>query len=345
MSTKDGRFWVYPYLEGAPGPGFGGGFGFVYKDAFHRGWKFAGRYDLRINLNQYARFGVEKKELFNISGHGADFSLDSRWAHDGYNNYYGIGEGSSSSNHATYSSHIVRNRFKLDFELLRHVGVGPRFGLDTVWAKSVAKDGHPGVSDIFPVAELVGLDKTINYLVPGAELWFDNRNDDNFPNSGGRYSAGIWRYQAIDLGGVSYNQYEFNLQHNFTLWHPEIVLTLQNKWKVKQATSGDKVPFELLTVLDYSSPLRGFSGGRFHDRSSVLFNIEYRYPVWNVIYGVLFVDAGKVFRKLDQFDLDNFKFSGGGGFRFHYKKIALFNLDIGYGGEGVKFIFGIQKLL
>ncbi|MBT3182681.1 MAG: BamA/TamA family outer membrane protein [Deltaproteobacteria bacterium] len=345
LSNKEKTFWVYPYIEGAPGPGFGGGLGFVHKDLFHDDWRLSGRYDIRINLNQYARLGLGKKHLLDLAGRPLSFRFDFYWAHEGYNDYYGIGENSTQANHATYASDYLRGKFKFDYALTKKINMGARLGTVSVKSRSVSRNGNPGVSDLFTPAELIGLNEMINYFVPGLEFWFDNRDDQNFPSEGGRYAISFSRYQALNVSNVSYNQYNAQFVHSIPLWRPNVVLTLQNKWDMKQTIGNDRVPFDILTKMDYSSPLRGFSGGRFHDRSSVVFNVEYRYPIWNVLYGVLFFDTGKVFRRLDSFDFDNFRFVGGGGFRFHYKDRALFNLDIGYGGEGVKVIFGIKKML
>jgi len=345
LSNKEKTFWVYPYIEGAPGPGFGGGMGFVHKDLFHTGWRISGRYDIRINMNQYARFAIRHDNLFRILDRRVSFRLDSTWSHENDDDYYGIGAWSTQSDHAKYRNDVIDGRIKLDWHITKPLGVGLRAGWWSGWTSSVAKGGYPGVSDQFSAAQLVGLGKTLNYFVPEIEAWYDTRDNFSFTNRGGRYSAGFARWQSVNVSNISYNQYDVELEHYIPLWRPSVVLMLRNKWVFKQRTGTSLVPFQLLSELDYNSPLRGFSRGRFHDRSSVLFNIEYRYPVWNVVYGVLFFDTGRVFRRLEDFDFSNFKIDGGGGFRLHFEDLALFSLDIGYGGEGVKLIFGIQKLL
>ena len=345
LSNKKHTFWVYPYIDGAPGPGFGGGLGFVHKDLFHQKWKANGRYDIHINLNQFARFAIEQNQLFDIYGKWLSFRLESFWAHENNNDYYGIGANSKRSKQATYSSDFLTARAKFDYELPKKLHGGLRVGTLMAKTRSVAKGGNPSVSQLFSPAEMVGLGDNLLYFVPGVEFWYDSRDNNKFPNHGGYYLGSFNYYKATNATNMDYNQYQLNLTHFIPLWRPGIVLTLQNKWMIKQKIGSSKIPFELLSVLDYTSPLRGFSRGRFHDRSSVLFNVEYRYPIWKVIDGVIFFDTGRVFRRLRDFAFSDFKFDGGGGLRFRYLDLALFNVDVAYGGEGIKIMFGITKLL
>ena len=46
-----------------------------------------------------------------------------------------------------------------------------------------------------------------------------------------------------------------------------------------------------------------------------LFNQEYRFPIWQQLKGVVFYDAGNVFRTLDAFDLEEIRHGAGGGLR------------------------------
>ena len=85
--------------------------------------------------------------------------------------------------------------------------------------------------------------------------------------------------------------------------------------------------------------MRGFDWGRFRDNASVVFNVEYRYPVWDYIDGQLFFDTGRVFNGPEDFSFKNFKFSGGAGFSFRTKDYFLLRFQAAYGGEGLKILF------
>jgi len=87
------------------------------------------------------------------------------------------------------------------------------------------------------------------------------------------------------------------------------------------------VPFYFQPVLDENHALRGYERGRLRDRGALLFNLEYRYAIWDTWDGVLFLDEGQVYWHPEQFAWDRFHWSAGAGIRFS-------------GGNG--FIFRIQ---
>ena len=135
----------------------------------------------------------------------------------------------------------------------------------------------------------------------------------------------------------------FDIEHYFRLWKPGLVFHVRNNWTFQQEIGGQRVPFYRLALLDASSPLRGFKRGRFRDKSSVLFNFEYLFPLSRMIGGILFVDTGRVFNGVSNFSFSNWKYSAGGGLELHLFKVTLLNFLVGYGGEGVNLMLGVSK--
>jgi hypothetical protein len=90
-----------------------------------------------------------------------------------------------------------------------------------------------------------------------------------------------------------------------------------------------------------SQTLRSFDDNRFIDDNAMLFNIEYRYRVydnrnWRVTQ-VFFFDDGQVFQTLGKFQFSNFRESYGGGFRLDYLQHALLDIEMAFGEEGAAF--------
>jgi outer membrane protein assembly factor BamA len=83
------------------------------------------------------------------------------------------------------------------------------------------------------------------------------------------------------------------------LYHGDRVLRLRVRtaWVVG---SLERIPFLDLPQLGGASLLRGYGGGRFRGRGTVLASAEYRYPVQQNIAGYLFVDAGRAYVELAQ---------------------------------------------
>ncbi len=94
-----------------------------------------------------------------------------------------------------------------------------------------------------------------------------------------------------------------------------------------------EVPFYYLSRLGRRRTIRGYSRGRFYDRDSALFTVEYLYPLIKRPDGkpnmnaILFVDWGKVSSNLFKDTLlEGFHTSFGGGFRIFDRR----NLDLSF---------------
>jgi outer membrane protein assembly factor BamA len=126
-----------------------------------------------------------------------------------------------------------------------------------------------------------------------------------------------------------------DLRRYFRLWAPRRVLALKHAWTLQQDPGDNQVPFYRQVTLDRFSPLRGFDPGRFRDLGGVVFNVEYRYPIWDAIDGVFFYDVGRVFNDLGEFVFDDFHHAGGGGMNFRSADDFIFRFHVGYGGENI----------
>ncbi len=102
--------------------------------------------------------------------------------------------------------------------------------------------------------------------------------------------------------------------------------------KVEEA-AGKDIPFYKLSILGNSRTLRGFDQYRFRGEGSLLFNIEYHYPIFDYWDAVIFWDEGQVFNEFEQIRLDSFHRSVGFGFRFMSKNRFLFRLEFGFSNE------------
>jgi outer membrane protein assembly factor BamA len=80
--------------------------------------------------------------------------------------------------------------------------------------------------------------------------------------------------------------------------------------------------------------LRGFREFRFQDRNSILLTAEYRWEAWWALDGALFVDAGQVANRRQDFTLRDFDASYGFGLRFHSNRAFVARLDLAFSREG-----------
>lgn len=113
--------------------------------------------------------------------------------------------------------------------------------------------------------------------------------------------------------------------------------------------SGD-VPFAELILPGGSDTMRGFSRGRLHGASLFVASLDYRYPIWSLADGTIFVEAGNVFDELSDLEVDALRGSFGFGIRTVGSRHASLDLliaagttrfdDPNFGLESVRFSIG-----
>ncbi|MHB8056192.1 MAG: BamA/TamA family outer membrane protein, partial [Candidatus Aminicenantales bacterium] len=82
---------------------------------------------------------------------------------------------------------------------------------------------------------------------------------------------------------------------------------------------------------------------RFLDKGKFLANIEYRFPIWWVFGGNVFVDAGNVWPNLEKVDLGKTVFDYGVGLRLYMKDFVV-RVDIGFSDEGSRLYFNFGHI-
>ena len=92
------------------------------------------------------------------------------------------------------------------------------------------------------------------------------------------------------LGNVDFVRSSFWVQAYTTLFYPKTVLALRMGG---QELFGKDLPVQVLLPIGGNSSLRGSPQDRYLGKSSVLTNVELRFPVFWRFGGVLGVDAGK----------------------------------------------------
>lgn len=344
LSNKDKTFWVYPIIEGGAGSGFGGGVGIRHTDLFHKHYLLGASYRIHINMQQNANVSFAKPQAFELFGKPVSYSLGSTFSRGLVYYYYGIGNSSSVNNLGLYGSNSIDTGVTLSYEPLENFTISPYLGVSN--SNSMPKgneDSSPSVQTTFPTSELTGFNQWVNYANTGLRIAYDTRDSILSTEKGGLRSFSFQNYTGMNSSNYNYNRYELDVRHYFRLWIPRQVLVLRGNFVAEVPLSGQEVPFWRLAVLDANSPLRGFVGGRFRDRASILFNVEYRYPVWRIIDGVLFYDTGRVLHTPSDMTLAHIKYSFGGGLHIKIPELAFFKFYVGYGGEGVNIIFGAGK--
>lgn len=347
LSNKDKTFWVYPVVEGGAGSGFGGGVGLRHSNLFHKQYYLGVSYRMHINMQQNADFSFAKPMAFKLFGKPVSYSFGSSFSRGFVNYYYGIGNSTSSvNNQALYGANSIDSGLTLTYEPIEDFIISPYFGVSISNSMPKGSEGSdPSVQNAFSASELTGFGRWVDYANTGIRFAYDTRDSVEATEKGGLRSLSIQNFYGMNTGGYNYNRYELDVRQYFRLWAPRQVFVLRANFVAEVPLDGSEVPFWRLTVLDSNSPLRGFIGGRFRDRASILFNAEYRYPVWKIVDGVLFYDTGRVLHRPSDMTLAHIKYSVGGGLHITIPNLTFFKFYVGYGGEGINFILGAGRPL
>jgi hypothetical protein len=108
-----------------------------------------------------------------------------------------------------------------------------------------------------------------------------------------------------------------------------------------------RIPFTDLPRLGGPLLLRGFAPNRFRDRVALAGTLEYRYPIWRLMSGFLFVDVGRVLpgsAELAPSALIHYRphFGGGGGLEVLQGNNFRLRAQAATSGEGLFFQFAFE---
>lgn len=345
LSNKEKTMWAYPIVEGGAGSGFGGGMGLTHTDLFHENYNLKLRYTAHINMNMDASAAFGRPLAFRIAGTPVSWATAVHWMRLTNENYYGIGPTTTQGNDSAYLINRTIVGGALAFELIEDLSFNFGAAYDVAGTGPNTYGSLPSVGQTFPAGQRIGYSDWLHYVVFDAKLQYDSRDNLSMPSRGGLYSFSIKRYQHIGRGDFDFFQEELDARHFFPIGSPRIVLALHAGLLLQQTTGGSEIPFYRLATLDVNTPLRGFTQGRFHDHNLFILNAEYRFPVWNSIDGVFFVDTGRVFHRIQDFTVKDFRYSVGGGLRLSALGLMLLRFDLAYGGEGIVTMVGISRSL
>ncbi len=106
-----------------------------------------------------------------------------------------------------------------------------------------------------------------------------------------------------------------------------------------------EIPFDEQVSLGGGRPLHGFLDGRFRDRSAVAAVVDYHWPIWVWLDGVMHYGMGNVFgAHLEGFDFDKLRSSFGIGFSANTARDHVFQLLLGFGTETVEDGMAIEDV-
>lgn len=177
-------------------------------------------------------------------------------------------------------------------------------------------------------------------VIPGSEsadfsgitlfsIW-DSRDNILFPEKGSFHEVSIGLFRKNLGSDYDCSIYNFNLRKYFPIFFSS-VFAMQAYLRFING----EAPFQWYSYFGGESFMRGYYKGRYRDKHTVFFQIEYRTPVWKRIGAVVFAGMGEVMDKFSRFSLNGLRTSWGFGVRFNLIPEEHLNLrlDFGFGDD------------
>lgn len=128
---------------------------------------------------------------------------------------------------------------------------------------------------------------------------------------------------------TGYTSWQLDMRRylDFSEGDGKTVLALQ---AITRLTSGAP-PFKDMAILGGEVVLRGYYAGRYRDLNGAQIQAELRQHIAGRFGFTVFAASGEVWRRFEDFALDNAKWSAGGGLRFNMNRKDPMNLRIDFG--------------
>jgi outer membrane protein assembly factor BamA len=225
---------------------------------------------------------------------------------------------------------------QIGFRAAEHLKVGVHSGfLDTTVGEGESAR-IPTVGEVFNITDLPAFQGQPRYVIGGAFLDADYRDEPGNPRSGRRFLARWSSFNDRDFGRYGFMQYDFEVQQYIPFFNQRRVIALRAKSTLTDTGDDQMIPFYMLPTLGGSDDLRGFADFRFRDKNMVVVNAEYRWEAFSGLDVALFADAGQVASSARDFRVRDMNTAAGFGFRFNTAKKVFLRIDVGFSNEGAR---------
>lgn len=323
--------------------GFGGQFQQVYSGSLKSGQLFGERLNVELRGN-YERqpiarfFGVgNNSELIDDEDFAPEPLLDPNLNPVAVDTRYGEERGVARLRMSYRVAGSLRLRFQSKIDVRRFSSVQRN------------EEDFASTDDVYDVALLTTWNEGQNNILNEAGLVFDNRRtanrfiSDATPSEGFRLEAFGGFVQGFNGDPSQHWRIGTDLTAIVDLFHGDRNLVF-HLYSVGVTNDLDEVPFTALPTIGGTLLLRGYNPGRFRDRLAAVGSVEYQYALNSFSKAYAFVDAGRVWRRLDDLSLDDLNLGYGFGFQAHTQKSFLMRFDVSGSSDGLRVALSFNPL-
>lgn len=349
-------FGIYPIVSYESGFGFTGGANIVHKDLFGE------KERIKLSVGYGGRFIQHYDATFSSGKRFGEFtrlSLDGGFETQPKFRFFGIGNEDELTepeavmmpidpyvDPTAVETRVARDaasaRLKLEHD------VTPSFGVELSGMWRYSDFRAPKESDIPSVDTIYSQDVAFNYDRPihlayvEMELTYDallpltRYIGEALPSPGFRAAGFIGFNRVLNDRTANYFRYGLDVNQIFNVYHGDRVIILR-AYLEGVTGSLNNVPVIELPRLGGPELLRGFDRDRFRDRASTLATLEYRFPLNRVSAATLFVEVGRVWRTLADFNFDGFHGAFGGAITLFSRDSSVLRAQLAATHEGGAF--------
>lgn len=320
----------------------------VIAKSIETGWSFgtAGAFTFRLspadtisrtsNAQLLVLYSTKKQLVTAINGsqyfNKEHYILNEQVSFSSYpDKFWGLGKNAPDAAEESYKF----NQYYVYLHLLRKVApdffVGALFEMQRVWDVSYTAGG------IFDQQQVLGRN---GYHVAGlgGSITYDKRNNAFAPDNGFFCQLSLNHFDKFWGSDYNYTNIVLDMRKYIPVARGQVLA-----FQLFSFNNTGEVPIRSLASFGGANRMRGYYDGRYKDLNQLVFQGEYRFPVYKRFSGVAFAGTGSVGRNFSDYAVDDLKYSFGGGLRIALNKKEKLNLRLDYGiGQGKNSGFYLQ---
>jgi outer membrane translocation and assembly module TamA len=251
--------------------------------------------------------------------------------------FYGVGNASSLANRTAYS--LEENNLQISggweiFPRFRAGGFGQYFTANVGRTRDA---GRISTERLFQGTAAPGLGSEAPYVASGLFLEFTPDQRLGAPPGGTRAYVRWSRFLAQKSSVADFTRLEAFAERNQLFLNQQRAFVLRARISLNEPEGQESIPFYLQPQLGGPDDLRGFAGRRFYDDNLAAATAEYQWQIFSGVWLAVFIDAGKVFPRRDEWRLRGIRTSYGTGLRFGTSGVGSGRFDIAFSQEGSQF--------
>ena len=343
LESEDGKRKAYPTGESQ----YGFGITYQQQDLFSPNCTIKATGLIGLNWRRMLQFELARYRI----GGPFTFNLGAHYLVLTDANFFGIGNDSLKENRHTFAHRQSAAWLGGGLDLGKRLTMLVTFRAETHAISEGRSSRYESITQLPPelLEYLPGFYEKPDFFISKFELRHDSLN--RLGNKPGGWLIFLNTSMYSQMNGESYNFYKARLDitHFQHLFYSRSFV-VRAAAEVTRPVKEGEVPFYYWSKLGERETIRGYARGRYRDRDSVLFSVEYRYPLLKrpghlpSLQAALFVDTGKVAYDLftEPF-LSNYHTSIGGGFRFFNQNGLNLQILVARSRDGWRFYMVLNE--